>query len=114
MELFAGLVAMVGLSMAVAIALLVALVALALPVFWIWMLVDAFVRHEEDYPSRSVNEKILWIVLMLVFQVSAAAYWFVVYRAARQVQDSGVGNPQTPSTQLAAAPAPPVPPSPAV
>ena len=53
-----------------------------LPLFWIWMLVDAIVRKPEDYPSRSMNEKILWIVLMIVFQVSAAVYFFMVHRAA--------------------------------
>ncbi len=55
-----------------------------LPLLWLWMLIDAIVRDAEDYPTKTTNEKILWIVLMLVLQVSAAVYWFLVYRGARE------------------------------
>ena len=59
------------------------LFGVALPLFWLWMLIDAVVRKQEDYPSKSANEKVLWIVLILFVHISALVYWFVVWHAAR-------------------------------
>ena len=76
-----------------------------LPLFWLWMLIDAITRREGDYPSKSTNEKILWIVLILLVHVSVVVYWFMVYRPARR----RAGAPAAPvygGTQ-AAAPNPP-------
>jgi hypothetical protein len=64
-----------------------------LPLFWLWMLVDAIIRPAEEYPTKTANEKILWIVLMIVFQVSAAVYWFMVWRAARSRAAAGSTPP---------------------
>lgn len=55
-----------------------------LPLFWLWMLIDSIVRRNEEYPSGSANEKLLWIVLIVVLPVAAAPYWFMVYRAAKR------------------------------
>ncbi len=90
----------------------------ALPLFWLWMLIDAIVRKPEDYPSGTTNEKILWIVLMIVFQVSAAVYWFMVWRAARNrvAAESPTAAPTPPvapvaMVPVAQAPAPAQPPA---
>ncbi len=81
------------------------LFAVALPLFWLWMLIDAIARRTEDYPSKSTNEKILWIVLMIVFQVSAAVYWFMVWRAARS-RETAAAKPPAPQPQVGMVPAP--------
>ncbi len=92
------------------------LFAVALPLFWLWMLIDAIVRKQEDYPSKSANEKVLWIVLILFVHISAVVYLFVVWHAAR----SRAATPATPPapmppTALLAAPQPVAPtPPPAV
>lgn len=80
----------------------------ALPLFWLWMLIDAIVRKPEDYPTKTTNEKILWIVLMIVFQVSAAVYWFMVWRAARSREAAG-STPGAPTAAPPVAPAAMVP-----
>jgi len=50
------------------------------PLFWLWMLIDAVFRNDAEYPSASSNEKLLWIVVMLVFQLACVFYFFMVYR----------------------------------
>jgi len=105
---------------AIALALKVSFWILAfvvLPVFWLWMLIDAIIRPAEDYPSKSTNEKILWIVLMIAVQVSAAVYWFMVWRPARSGRAAVPATaPPGPSMAMVPAPQPmaPTPPPPAV
>jgi hypothetical protein len=87
MEVLFGMIvcaalALVGAALSLKVAFWV-VCAVVLPLAWLWMLVDAIARREEDYPSRSRNEKVLWIVLILLVHVSAAVYWFLVYRPAR-------------------------------
>lgn len=73
-----------------------------LPLFWLWMLIDAIARRTEDYPTKTTNEKILWIVLMIVFQVSAAVYWFMVRRVARsrEAMNSTRATPASPTAMV--------------
>ncbi len=56
------------------------LFAVVLPLAWLWMLVDAVLRREDEYPSEDTVEKVVWIVLMVFLQPSAIAYYFLVYR----------------------------------
>ena len=109
MEIVAGFVVLILIVIGLLLALKVSfwiLAAVVLPILWVWMLIDAIVRRDEDYPSGSVNEKILWIVAIVAFPVSVAVYWFVVYRAGKpqQTVDSGA---QLAVTQVSATPSPP-------
>lgn len=59
--------------------------ALAVPLAWLWMLLDAVLREESDYPGATAtsNNRLLWVVLILLVHVSAVAYFFIVYRQPR-------------------------------
>ena len=108
---FLGLIAagVVALALALKVSFWI-LAFVVLPVFWLWMLVDAIVRPAEDYPSKSANEKILWIVLMIVLQISAAVYWFMVWRPGRTraaVPATEAPASTAPASQVALVPAPP-------
>jgi len=54
------------------------------PVFWAWMLIDSALRAEDEYPTRGVNEKIIWLVAMFFLQPVAVLYFFLVYRKVRR------------------------------
>jgi hypothetical protein len=82
MELF-GVV--LGLSVLSLVVLALAL-SLALPLLWLWMLVDAVIREAHAYPSQDNVEKIVWIVLMLIFQPVAVVYFFMVWRTQERVR----------------------------
>lgn len=53
-------------------------VGVLFPVFWVWMLADAALRPDHGYASGS-TEKIIWIVLIVLFQIAALAYFPLVY-----------------------------------
>ena len=96
------LAAVLGLSLAAWI--LIAIVAgIAFPLFWIWMVADAILREQADYPSGDSAEKIMWIVLMLVIQVVAAVYFFLVWLPKRRERTAAAVA--TPSSSVAAGPA---------
>jgi hypothetical protein len=78
-------------------------VGLLFPLFWLWMLIDSVLRRDGEYPSAGSNEKVLWIVLMLVFQLACVFYFFMVYRK--------IERGTTPSPVVTATPAPPAAPS---
>jgi len=65
-------------------------VGLLFPVFWLWMLIDAIVRPEGDYPSGHRNEKIVWIIAMVVFQFAAVLYFPLVFRAKNRTAQAPV------------------------
>jgi len=50
------------------------------PLFWLWMLIDAALRDDHEYPSAGNNEKLVWIVLMVFFQIACVFYFFLVFR----------------------------------
>lgn len=59
--------------------------ALALPVLYVWMLVDAMLRDPADYPGGATsNEKPIWVVLIVFFHVAAAIYFFTVFVKKRR------------------------------
>jgi hypothetical protein len=46
---------------------------------WVWMLVDAIQREESSYKSR--DEKVLWILIILLGGwIGALVYYIVYYR----------------------------------
>ena len=61
-----------------------ALLSLLFPLFWVWMLVDAVVRDEREYPARNSNEKLVWVLVMVFVQFAAVLYFFMVYRVIQR------------------------------
>jgi hypothetical protein len=59
---------------------------LAIPILWIWMLIDALLREEREYPGATVtsNNKLLWVLLLLFVHASAIVYLFVVYAKVKR------------------------------
>jgi hypothetical protein len=55
-------------------------VGLLFPLFWLWMLIDAALRTDAEYPSKGSNEKIVWILILAFFQLPAVFYFFMVFR----------------------------------
>ncbi|MDD3679054.1 MAG: DUF2516 family protein [Patescibacteria group bacterium] len=57
--------------------------------FWLWMLIDALRRKEEEFKKINSGDKILWLVILLVslvmglWFVAALVYFFVIYRALK-------------------------------
>jgi hypothetical protein len=69
-----------------ALALVVTVLALALPLAWLWMLIDAALREECDYPggTPTSNNRLLWVLLILFVHFMAVPYFFIVYRPSRR------------------------------
>lgn len=75
-----AIVAIVGLTLAWQ-AVIWTVGSVLFPLFWVWMMVDSFIRAEADYPTRSSNEKLVWILLLLFVQPASLLYFFLVHRA---------------------------------
>ncbi len=54
---------------------------LLLPAFWLWMLIDAALREEWEYPggTSTSNNKLVWILLIVFVNIMAAPYFFMVH-----------------------------------
>lgn len=98
MELFG---VMIGMSVLIWISIAV-VVGVLFPAFWLWMLIDAIVREPGGYPGRDNTEKVMWVVLMIVFQPVAALYFFLVWRPGRGVAPAA---PPAPAASVPATPA---------
>jgi hypothetical protein len=73
-----------GLSVAVPITL-AAFASLALPLLYVWMLIDAILRNPADYPGGvTSNEKVVWVVAIVFFHVAAAIYFLTVFARKRR------------------------------
>ena len=112
MELIIGL-GILALGAVLLVAMLKAgfwiLFAVALPLLWLFMLIDAVLRRDAEYPSRGSTEKIVWIVLMVFLQPSAIAYYLLVFRKIRRGQSlvaapAHYGAPQPAATAGESAP----------
>lgn len=82
MEAFGILVGAGALSMTLIWTLLV----LIAPLLWLWMFIDSLVREEYEYPgaTETSNNKLLWVLLIVLTQVAAIPYFFVVYSKIRR------------------------------
>ncbi len=80
-----GFIAASVLSSLGMLGVLIVAAAIALPLAWLWMLIDALARDEHDYPGGpGSNEKLLWVLLILLVHVSAIAYFFIVFRRRKR------------------------------
>lgn len=82
MELFGMFV---GIS-ALTLTLGTVLASLAAPVLWLWMVIDAALREEWEYPgaTASSNNRLLWVLLMIFVQIAAIPYYFVVFAKVKR------------------------------
>ncbi len=91
----------IGLVFGVSVAsftLVVVVLSLAAPLLWLWMLIDSVVREEWEYPGATAtsNNRLLWVLLILLTQIAAIPYFFMVYTKVRR------GSLAQPATQYAA------------
>ncbi len=95
MELFAVVAAM-GVALQVVV---VGVVFALFPLFWVWMLVDAVLRADHEYPGSGANDKVVWVLLIALFQIVSVVYFFMVFRAVKRgslpAPPSGVGGNAT-------------------
>lgn len=100
MEIFGVLL---GLSV-VAWTVALALVTLALPVLWIWMLIDSIAREEWEYPggTPTSNNRLVWALLIAFLQFPAVLYFFMVYG---KVKRGSVARPAWAYSPVSVAPA---------
>lgn len=64
-----------------------ALSALASIAYWvlvIWMIIDGILRTDAEYPGTDPNRKVLWVVLMVLINPVAIAYFFMVYAKVKR------------------------------
>ena len=89
MEIIGLLTAMSAVTITVASILL----SIAAPVLWLWMLIDAILREEYEYPGATAtsNNRLLWALLIAFVQVAAVPYFFVVYTKVRRGSVRGAG-----------------------
>ncbi|MFA5866993.1 MAG: hypothetical protein WC891_03395 [Actinomycetota bacterium] len=82
---------------------LVALIAIALFVFWILMLIDCFQRDESEFPNSTGNSKTIWLVVLLaswllsMSWLAALIYYFMVKRAMPRGQSKPPAPPEAPA-----------------
>jgi hypothetical protein len=73
-----GLFGLFGLGFA-GLTALSAIAGLAYPAFVIWMIVDGVLRTDAEYPGKSPNRKVFWVVIMVLVHPVAVAYFVMVY-----------------------------------
>jgi hypothetical protein len=76
------------------------LLGLLAPLAWLWMLIDAALREEWEYPGATPtsNNRLLWVLLIVFVQVAAIPYFFMVYSKVRR------GSVPRPADACSAAP----------
>jgi len=80
------------------------LISLAAPLLWLWMVIDAALRAEWEYPggTASSNNRLLWVLLMLFVQVAAIPYFFMVFSKVKRGSVAGPGQYAAPVGTAAA------------
>ncbi|MHB1342129.1 MAG: hypothetical protein ACYC77_03825 [Coriobacteriia bacterium] len=82
MEIFGIGFAISAIMLTVALTLLGA----ALPILWVWMLIDSIVREEWEYPGATAtsNNRLVWALLIAFLQFPAVLYFFMVFQKVRR------------------------------
>jgi hypothetical protein len=62
------------------------LLSVAVPVAWLWMLIDALLREEWEYPGSTAtsSNRLLWVLLIAFVQIAAIPYYVIVYSKIRR------------------------------
>ena len=60
------------------------LMSLLWTAFWIWMLVDAILREEEEYPGIAANQRLIWVLVIAFVHIAAAVYFFMVFAKGKR------------------------------
>lgn len=97
MELFGALL---GLSVAFQ-TVAWALVGVLFPLFWLWMLIDAVLRDPSEYPSGTANAKLLWVLALVLVNVTAPFYLFFVYGQRKRTPYTAVPQASVPAAPCA-------------
>ena len=64
---------------------LIFIASIAGMVLWVIMLIDAARREDKDFPDKGDNQKMIWIlVLVLGGWIGAVVYYFLVYKKAQK------------------------------
>lgn len=54
---------------------------------WIWMLIDVIQRKDEEFPNKTDNEKLLWLLIVLLAGwIGSIVYYFMVYKKIERKQ----------------------------
>lgn len=56
------------------------------PLFWAWMLIDAILREEWEYPNATstTSNRLIWVLLIAIIQIAAVPYFFMVFNKVRR------------------------------
>lgn len=94
-----GLGLLIGVSVA-SMTLMIVVLSLAAPVLWVWMLIDSALREEWEYPGATAtsNNRLLWVLLILLTQIAALPYFIMVYA---KVKRGSVAQPAAASAMTA-------------
>ena len=78
------------------------LLSLAAPFLWLWMLIDSLLREEREYPGATAtsNNKLLWVLLIVLTQIAAIPYFFMVFS---KIKRGSLPQPSTLVVEQAAA-----------
>jgi hypothetical protein len=52
--------------------------------FWIWMLVDAVLRDDHEYPGEWEYRKVAWVLAIVFVHAVAVVYLFLVFLKVRR------------------------------
>ncbi len=82
---------------------LLALIGLALFIFWVVMLIDCIKRDEADFPGSTGSSKTLWLAILIIgwligfYWLAAVIYYFMIKKKAKSMPPKAPEAPPPPS-----------------